>query len=121
MSSKGGTYHFLRTDFNEDNRATEAGILSVLEVAEDKSKLVCGTYRGQSEDMTVELGFAPAAVIVMPHGDANAGDLQGLIATMAVAGSGTDHLTVTDNGFEVTKLLAQKDNNLNPYRYLALC
>lgn len=107
----------LREDFNADHRKLESALVS-LQTATNENRVVVGQYMGTGFEVTqvVNLGFKPRAVFMLPRSATTYG-------AMATANSGSQDMTITDSGFQVTRYQNSTDPQgtpgANPYRYLA--
>ena len=96
------TDDFLRTDFNTDFGKIDAAIhgkadTSTVEdlrgAVERKVEMISGSYTGNGDRQTIQLGFQPKSVVVATSH---------YTAAMACPGGSNERLLVTDNGFEVS-------------------
>ncbi|NCB63505.1 MAG: hypothetical protein EOM52_07800 [Clostridia bacterium] len=115
-----GTDHFLREEFNEDNRKVDAVLGGIPEI-------VFGTYYGAfsvavTDQWTpVHLGYRPNALIAFMKGGANLGYLDQCAAQMVARECpDSECLRLTSDGFEVRGMMNVSDARYNPYRFLAL-
>ena len=98
----------LRADFNADNQKIEAAILA----ARKAPCCVHGTYVGNGGTVTVDLGFRPSFIVVIPGAFSdsltyNAAFLMGgperQVRFYRSGGGPSNVATFTDNGFQITE------------------
>jgi len=122
----------LREDFNADNAILDE-VIKELKAATERMEPVYGSYYGSGDyntgegQQTIQLGFRPSFVLVMPT---NGYYIDGryLDVGMIYRGCSTDaKLEATASGFRVTSALNYAPNDQsyqamkkNPYRYVAL-
>ena len=97
-----------RTDFNEDNRKIEAAILS----ARKAPCCVYGTYVGGGGSVTVDVGFRPSFVAIIPGEYSNPSAVANGVLLMGGPerqarlardrGGAANSVKFTDSGFQVT-------------------
>lgn len=96
------TDDFLRTDFNTDfgkldaalhGKADTSTVEDLRGAVERKVEMISGSYTGNGDRQTIQLGFQPKAVIVATAHYTSA---------MAAPGGSNERLLVTDHGFEVS-------------------
>lgn len=120
----------LREDFNADNVKTDAALLGLKEIM-DQRKPIVGSYlgTGQNSIHEISLGFRPSWILVMASCNSTGVYINGsgLDFGMCYAGEHTNCLTITANGFRVKGSLNYSPSNgnneavgKNPYRYIAL-
>ena len=125
---------FLRTEFNEAHQKIDAALAgmatgdeleAVEELAQSRAWLVTGTYTGDGADsQTIELGFQPKAVLVVPGGGLNAECSYETGAQLAFPNQASHLLSVTASGFKVSGGgsggLNSDRTGYNPFFYVAM-
>ncbi|MEY8404571.1 hypothetical protein AALA54_14775 [Oscillospiraceae bacterium 44-34] len=98
-----------RTDFNEDNRKIEAAILA----ARKAPCCVYGTYVGNGGTVTVDVGFRPGFLVIIPgtysdtaltaNGVCIFGGPERQVRMSKTRNGAAQYVTFTENGFQLTE------------------
>lgn len=104
-------------------------VAEMLEGVAGKAEMVTGTYVGDGKtERTIVLGFTPRAVILTDE-SSNMRDGSYTYGGVAVTGSGSDAMAVTEGGFLVRETgnihcnyckVTSTSMNTRAYRYIAL-